>query len=369
MNWYYVSNGQQAGPVDDAQLAELARNGSVLFDTLIWREGMDNWQSYGQVHVPSAPPPVAPPPTIPPAHYTPPGAALCSECGGTFALDQVIRYENRFVCAACKPIFFQRLREGGTLAGPVRGGATEADILARDYQVDVGACLTRAWEMFKANAGPMIGASILVYLCLMASNIIPYLGIVLGLILTGPLIGGLWLFYIKLVRNQPARVGDAFGGFGPRFWQFSLAQLIPSLLAFGMMMMFGIVAGLALPAIALSQGGRVGSSSGLPAFLIIFGGFGVLIAGVVMCYFNTCWLFALPLVGDKGMQFWPALQLSRRVVNKHWWQTFWLLIVSGLLMMAGALACLVGMLVTGPVAVSMIACHYDRVFGDLTPNP
>jgi uncharacterized RDD family membrane protein YckC len=116
MNWYYVSNGQQAGPVDDAQLAELVRNGSVLFDTLIWREGMDNWLPYGQVHVPSPPPLMAPPPqAIPPAQYIPPAAVVCSECGGTFSPDQVIRYENRFVCAACKPAFVQKLAEGAQL--------------------------------------------------------------------------------------------------------------------------------------------------------------------------------------------------------------------------------------------------------------
>ena len=70
----------------------------------------------------------------------------------------------------------------------------------------------------------MIGASALVYLCMMATNIVPYLGVLVSLILTGPLMGGLWIFYVKTVRNQPATIGDAFGGFGPRFWQFVLQR-------------------------------------------------------------------------------------------------------------------------------------------------
>jgi uncharacterized membrane protein len=87
-----------------------------------------------------------------------------------------------------------------------------------------------------------------------------------------------------------------------------------------------------------------------------------------MTYLNTCWLFALPLVGDKGLPFWPAMELSRRVVSKHWWMNFWLFVVAGLLAMAGMLACGFGLLVTGPVAFAMIASHYEKVFGDLAPS-
>jgi hypothetical protein len=38
MNWYYVDGGQQAGSVDDAQLAVLASSGKTLPDALVWRE-------------------------------------------------------------------------------------------------------------------------------------------------------------------------------------------------------------------------------------------------------------------------------------------------------------------------------------------
>ena len=61
MNWFYVDAGQQAGPVPDEQLDELVRNGKVRGDTLIWREGLANWQPYSQARPegiqPSPPPP------------------------------------------------------------------------------------------------------------------------------------------------------------------------------------------------------------------------------------------------------------------------------------------------------------------------
>ena len=49
MNWYYVSAGQQAGPVEEAQLEDLFRTGKIQAETLVWKEGMANWQPYREV--------------------------------------------------------------------------------------------------------------------------------------------------------------------------------------------------------------------------------------------------------------------------------------------------------------------------------
>ena len=49
MNWHYAEQGQQIGPVDDVQLAELVRIGKVNADTLVWRDGLADWMPYSQV--------------------------------------------------------------------------------------------------------------------------------------------------------------------------------------------------------------------------------------------------------------------------------------------------------------------------------
>jgi hypothetical protein len=41
--WFYVQNGEQAGPVDASRLMELLASGAVKRDDLVWREGMANW--------------------------------------------------------------------------------------------------------------------------------------------------------------------------------------------------------------------------------------------------------------------------------------------------------------------------------------
>jgi uncharacterized RDD family membrane protein YckC len=127
MNWYYVdAGGQQVGPVDEAQFAGLVGNGGILPDTLVWQEGMTEWQAYKTL-VPPAPLPTAqpggglrirrnepanPPIQVPAGTTSPTGQAACGVCGKMFDRDFMIRHGEHWICATCKPAFLQRLREG-----------------------------------------------------------------------------------------------------------------------------------------------------------------------------------------------------------------------------------------------------------------
>src|SRR6185295_5274568 len=91
MNWFYADAGQQAGPIPDAELARLVSAGKITGDTLVWREGMANWQPYwdiqrGEVNTESAAPPVLPLPDAPPmaAFALRPNEVICAECNKVF---------------------------------------------------------------------------------------------------------------------------------------------------------------------------------------------------------------------------------------------------------------------------------------------
>ncbi len=105
MSWYYVEQNEQRGPADQAQLERLVQQGVITGATLVWREGMANWQPYSLVVV-----------GTPPAPSSAGGAAstlvVCSECGQAFSPNDVIRLGNSYVCALCKPVATQKLREG-----------------------------------------------------------------------------------------------------------------------------------------------------------------------------------------------------------------------------------------------------------------
>jgi uncharacterized RDD family membrane protein YckC len=72
MQWYYAHSGQRLGPVGEPEFARLVNEGAIRADTLVWRQGMANWQPYGEV-APSTLPPVPPIPPLPTAAAGPAG--------------------------------------------------------------------------------------------------------------------------------------------------------------------------------------------------------------------------------------------------------------------------------------------------------
>jgi len=191
------------------------------------------------------------------------------------------------------------------------------EVLARDYTLDIGGCLSRAWALLQSDFWPIIGVSALLLIILGATN-----AAYVGLILTGPILGGLFHYYFKKMRQEPAELADAFSGFTICFVQLLLGALVSSLL---------ITVGLAL----------------------------CVLPGI---YLAVAWHFALPLIMDKRIEFWPAMELSRKVISKHWWSFLGFAIVLGLVNFVGVLACGIGLFVTAPLTMIALAYAYEDIF-------
>lgn len=65
MLWYYAENGVQKGPVTEDTLKKLADAGTVTPETLVWCEGMPDWQPYRVAFAPKPPPVPVPPSDTP----------------------------------------------------------------------------------------------------------------------------------------------------------------------------------------------------------------------------------------------------------------------------------------------------------------
>ena len=73
----------------------------------------------------------------------------------------------------------------------------------------------------------------------------------------------------------------------------------------------------------------------------------------------------MPLVIDRRMNFWAAMELSRKMVTRHWFMIFAFLIVYGLLVIAGLIACCVGIFVTMPIGFAALMYAYETIFSRL----
>jgi hypothetical protein len=208
------------------------------------------------------------------------------------------------------------------MAGPVNPEALAAEILARDYQVKIGDCLQRSWELIKNDFWPIIGTSIVSGL-IASGGCIPYIGPLIGLIIGGPMMGGLYAFFLSKIRRRPVQFGDIFIGFNTAFVPLMLAQIVSGLLT----------------------------------------SLGLILCLVPGIYLAVAWMFTLALVIDKKIDFWPAMELSRKVVTKHWWALFGMGIALGLVAIVGLLACCVGVIVTGTIAQVALIYAYEDIFG------
>jgi uncharacterized RDD family membrane protein YckC len=114
MNFYYAEGEKQIGPIGKTELQALVKEKKVTAKTLVWQEGMESWQELGLfirsrsrsgkgAQTGSAGVPVR--------------KAACSECGQAFAEDEMIRFQESWVCAGCKPLFIQKIKEGLSVAG------------------------------------------------------------------------------------------------------------------------------------------------------------------------------------------------------------------------------------------------------------
>ncbi len=192
---------------------------------------------------------------------------------------------------------------------------TNEQYVQRRATVDISSALSRGWTLVRDNMPILVGASLLAWLM----TFVPVIGWLLAFVL----LGGLDYMFLRRMRGETVQIGDIFAGFN-----LALLNLV----------MCGLVKWL----------------------LICLGFVACILPGI---YLGVGYVFAIPLVIDKKMDFWPAMELSRQVVHKHWWSTFALVIVLALVAFAGFLVCGVGELITIPLATAAFLYVYEDLFG------
>jgi hypothetical protein len=211
-------------------------------------------------------------------------------------------------------------------AGKISGDSLDlvSFYAARGASLDIFACFKRSWSLLRRHLWLLLGSSALILVISVALEFVPVIGLIAGAILHFVLWGGLFWLFLKLIRREPARFRDVFAGFEINFLQLALAGVVSTALV-----LLGFV------------------------FCILPG-----------IYLFVAWFgFVAPLIMDKLMDFWPAMELSRRVVTKNWWSIFSMFLISVALLVAGALALGVGLFAATPLVVGAIVYAYEDLFG------
>ncbi|MGD9077943.1 MAG: hypothetical protein PVG96_01315 [Desulfobacterales bacterium] len=158
-------------------------------------------------------------------------------------------------------------------------------------------------------------------------------------ILTGPMIAGLIIITLQLLRNADPKpeAGVVFRGF-----HYFLNTFL-----------FVLIWGIAI---------LVGS--------LLVGWFPVIgqLLSLFFVYAAQAFLmFGLYLIVDKEMGFWPASQKSIQTVKTNFWPFFGLAAIASIIGSIGALAFGIGVVLTIPIQICILAVAYQEIFGKAKP--
>ncbi|MFH7243863.1 MAG: hypothetical protein ACHWZW_13545 [Spirulina sp.] len=203
-----------------------------------------------------------------------------------------------------------------------------ADLLSRDYEVKIGDYFGRGWEIFKSYAWGFILYTLIFGVIAGAFSAIgggegeaPIGSLIFNII--SPILGaGFYIVAFQIARNRPKNFSDFFNGF-KKFLPLFLTSLVSTIL-------------IALGMIAL------------------------ILPGI---YLATSYMFAPLFVIDKNMEFWSAMETSRKLITKRWWSFFGLAILLSFLVLAGFILLGIGALVTIPLSTCVLAAAYEDIVG------
>ncbi len=137
-----------------------------------------------------------------------------------------------------------------------------------------------------------------------------------------PLLTGMIMMAIRHVRGESIVFQDVFGYYGMT-WTLALAALLIYVM----------------------------TVTGLLFFIL---------PGI---YLSVAYIFTLPLIADKGIGVWEAMELSRKMVTQHWFKVFGLMILLSLGLMAGFVTFGIGLIWAVPLMlIALYGLLYPIMF-------
>ena len=194
----------------------------------------------------------------------------------------------------------------------------QSDGVVETKQVNLGNWISRAWDMVTADLGSFIILG-LIYIVIIAITSTTIIG---ELFVIGPLSVGFFFVIFEKIRGKDINIGDIAKGFN-----FFIAAVLASILV----LLFTFV-GFVLCII--------------PAFIIF-----------------ALYIFTPAFIVEKNLDFWEAMEASRKIVMDHLFEMIIFVIILSLVNIVGFLLCGIGVFFTAPLSFAAVAIAYDDLVG------
>ena len=109
-----------------------------------------------------------------------------------------------------------------------------------------------------------------------------------------------------------------------------------------------------------SDSGKIIVAAFLQSVLIFIGFLILVLPGI---YLAIGYSMTIPLIVDRKMSPWQAMEASRKAVHRDWWRVFGLYLVMGLLFVVSMVPLGIGLIWTWPMFVILAGVVYRSLFG------
>ncbi len=188
--------------------------------------------------------------------------------------------------------------------------------------INIQQYLQQAWQMFRENIGAFLGFTLTLFAVWLATSMVDAGSSLVFSSVAAPFYAGYSIVAFKIMLQQPFQFSDFFRGFN-----YFLPLFLTSL-----------------------------ASSILVGIGFIF----LLIPGI---YLAVSYMFTTFLVIDYHMEFWQAMEISRKIISRNWFAFLLFALVLCCINLLGALAFGIGLLVTLPVTSCAVAIAYKEIVG------
>ena len=217
--------------------------------------------------------------------------------------------------------------------------------------VEPVACLKAGWNLIRDQYWLFVGMALV---GILIGSIVPFA------ILLGPMMCGIYLSLFQRQRGETVEFGTLFKGFD-YFGESVVATLFHYIPIIIVVVPFYLVFYIGMFLMMSDQRHKAEPASAI-GFFVLFGVFALIIAAFVICI-SVLFTFTYPLIVDRRLSGMEAVKLSVKGGLANFWRILGLLLLNGVVGLAGALLCYVGLFLVLPVTFAALAIAYEQVFG------
>ncbi len=269
---------------------------------------------------------------------------VCSVCGESFHPDFLQEVDSRLYCGVCQPEVMEVVsdsKEELTDTASELMAAADTDVEDDSPDFTVGEVLKEAWQKTKGAKGAIWCGLIIMYAILFALGF----GAALG-----------WQG-MGLDQDPTVAMGINAG--------LQLVTTWLSVIFTAGIMLIGVRRALEqrvswkMVFAGFSKGLSITVALILQTILVLIGFCLLILPGI---YLSVGYALTLPLILEKGLGPWQALEASRKAIHQKWWTVFGIYLVMGLIYLVSAIPLGLGLIWTVPMFFVTLGVLYRLFF-------